>query len=145
MTIPPERRSSSLTAYVPLVCYLALIAVIGLLTGTGIAPDTLQVALPWWLVQIWTVSIAFGGISCTVGAASKATSLESAGLLLLAWGAFLYGSVIAVVGYPYSFGAAAVSAAVILTCVIRLRELAHIRRQAREHKLAEKVQVHGEL
>lgn len=129
-----------LSPYVPVGCYLALSAVIGLLAGTGIAPDTLQAALPHWMVTVWTICVAVGGLACTAGAALRKASAESGGLVLLAWGAFMYGCVVAVVGYPYSFGAAAASVALILMCVIRLRELSKLRHTNRSHRLAARVQ-----
>lgn len=129
-----------LSSYVPVATYLAMTAVIGLLTGTGIAPDTLRAALPHWMVIVWTVCVALGGLACTAGAALRKPSLESAGLAVLAWGSFMYGSVVAVVGYPYSFAAAAIGVALIFMCAIRLRELHEIRCRDRSHSLAEKVQ-----
>lgn len=133
------------TPYIPVACYLALVGLIGLLTGSGIVPTTLHEALPRFMVTIWTTCVSVGGLACTAGAATRRPSVESAGLAALAWGAFLYGVVVAWIGYPYSFGAAAVALTIMLMCALRLRELSHIRRADRSHRLAARVQNHRGL
>lgn len=129
----------------PVVLYLGLFGVIGLVTGAGIVPDTLTVILPYWMVLVWTVCIAVGGIAGTFGAFGWRTRVESCGLLFLIWGATMYGAVVSVAGYPYGFAAAAIAIAVDAMCILRIHDLSKIRHEEHSHDLAKRVTDHRGL
>ncbi len=113
--------------YLPVALYLSMAGWAGILTDGRISPGSLD-ALPGWLSFMWTYSIAFGGLIAPIGAFSGKTRVESVGVTLLAWGAFLYGLVGAFLLWPNSVAVVAVSAAIVSMCLIRMRKLGLSRR-----------------
>lgn len=125
-------RTLAEAPYLPIVAYLGLVGIVGIVTGAGVAPHPLRALLPTWLVMAWTVGIAAGGTLATLGAFLRnGTRAESAGLGLLAYGAALYGAVVASVAWPHALTVIAVSVAVLSMCLIRLRVLSLARRAQR--------------
>src|SRR5690348_8128603 len=96
---PPTRlwRALAESPWLPITAYLGLVGVLGIASGAGVAPRSLDVTLPDWLVMAWTVGIAVGGLAATAGCLWSRTRVESAGLALLAYGAALYGAVVSAV------------------------------------------------
>lgn len=126
--------------WLPIVAYLGAIAVLSLASG-GVAPPAMTHALPPWLVLMWTIALAAGGLLAIVGVLSEQTRVESAGLVLLIYGAGLYGLVLSVALWPRSLNIILVSVAVCGMCLIRLRVLALARHA---QKLATDQQRHGD-
>ena len=113
--------------YLPVALYLSAAGWAGIFSDGHISPGSLD-ALPGWLAGMWTYSIAFGGLIAPVGAFTGKTRIESAGLIMLAWGAGLYGLVGAVLLWPNSVALVAVSLAIVSMCFIRMRKLSLARR-----------------
>lgn len=130
---PPSAlwRNLAEAPWLPITAYLGLVGIIGIASGVGVAPRSIDATLPDWLVMAWTVGIAAGGIAATVGCLWSRTRVESAGMALLAYGAGLYGVVVAVAAWPHSLIIIAVSVAVLSMCAIRLRVLSLARRAQR--------------
>lgn len=112
--------------YVPVALYLSAAGWAGIVTDGRISPSSLE-ALPAWMAIVWTWSIALGGLLAPAGVFTGKTRLESVGLTMLAWGVGLYGSG-ALLLWPASVAAVALSAAVVSMCLIRLRTLSLSRR-----------------
>lgn len=109
--------------WLPIAGYLGIIAALSLASG-GVAPPAMTHALPAWLVLMWTLALALGGLLSVVGVLFEQTRVESAGLVLLIYGAGMYGLVLSVALWPHSTGFILVSAAICGMCAIRLRVLA---------------------
>jgi len=109
--------------WLPVATYLGVVALLSLASG-GVAPPAMTHALPAWLVLMWTVALAVGGLLSTVGVLSERTRVESAGLVLLTYGAGLYGLVLAVALWPHSLATILVAVTICAMCGIRLRVLA---------------------
>lgn len=121
-------RTALANPHLPIPVYLAVIGIIGAISGRGIAPDTLVESLPFWLVHSWTLAIAIGGLFATGGCVTQRTRVESAGLALLLAGIGLYGAVI----IPATSGAG-VAAILALGSVCGIRMLVLSRaREARQ-------------
>lgn len=128
-----DRRVDDAPFEVPITILFALVGWVGVLTGQGITPPSLEAALPLWLVQTWTVSFALGGSLAAHGKTAGSERTEAAGLVMLGWGLTLYGVVL--IG---SAGLAGVTSAVGILAIatgaaLRLRK---IRRDYRARVLA---------
>lgn len=126
----PLWRSLMAAPHLPIVAYLAVIGWRAIAAG-GIAPASMEHALPVWLVLLWTVAIAAGGTLATLGGLGSWTRTESSGLALLLVGAAIYGVVLAATQWPHSLTIILVSAAIVAMCAIRMRVLT-LARRARE-------------
>lgn len=113
--------------HLPVAMWLAVTGLAALLSG-GLVPASISLALPGWLVMMWTASIAFGGVLATVGCLASHTRTESIGLGMLVYGILLYGVILSVVAWPASFAVAMVCVALASMCGIRMRVLALSRR-----------------
>lgn len=118
-----ERRLAEAPFETPIAIWFGVIGWIGIVSGRGITPTTLEDALPLWLVQAWTVGLALGGTLTAIGKLRQRDRLESAGLALLGYGATLYGGVLAVAAGLGGVTAAAAMLAIAAGCAIRLRVL----------------------
>lgn len=114
---------------IPVALYLGIIGFIGLASGNGITPKTIDAALPIWLVLAWTVGLAVGGVATVIGKIMQRGRIESSGLILLAYGASLYALVLGFAAdWPTAATAVAAMMAIAIGCLIRLRVLALSRR-----------------
>lgn len=111
--------------HLPIAAYLAYAGWRALIAGDH---GSLGV-LPAWLAIAWTLALAVGGTLAVVGGLAMAKRTEAAGLALMLAGDIIYGGV---------FGAAlwrsgeadqpiAVSVAIGLMCLIRLRRIRLLR------------------
>lgn len=119
-----ERRLAEAPFETPIAIWFGVIGWIGIATGQGITPATLEDALPIWLVQAWTVGIALGGTLTAFGKLRQRDRIESSGLVLLGYGVTLYGGVLVKVAGEAGITAAAAMFAIAAGCAIRLRVLA---------------------
>jgi hypothetical protein len=138
--VPTRRARAKRRLYgapwLPIASYLGVVACLSLASG-GVAPPAMTHALPAWLVLMWTVALAAGGLLSTIGVLSEKTRVESAGLVLLTYGAGLYGLVLSVALWPNSLGIILVAVAICGMCGIRLRVLAlarHAQKVATEQR-----------
>ncbi|MCW2543123.1 MAG: hypothetical protein JWM40_675 [Frankiales bacterium] len=118
-----ERRLAEAPFETPIAIWFGCIGWIGLISGRGITPASLQDTLPIWLVQAWTVGIALGGTLTALGKLRQRDRLESSGLVLLGYGVTLYGATLAVAAGLNGATAAAAMFAIAAGCAIRLRVL----------------------
>ena len=116
--------------WLPIVAYLAIVAWLALATG-GVAPRALVHTLPAWLVLTWSACIAVGGTLAFIGPLVEGTLLETAGLVMLLWGACMYGVVLTVSLWPDSLTTVLVSVAIATMCYVRLRVLSVARKAQR--------------
>lgn len=127
------RRTLFIAPYLPYAMYLGAVGIVALASqDRGIIPDTLTDTIPWWLATMWTLAVAAGGVLATIGALWRHTRIESAGLALLAFGAALYGACITAAAWPTGATALAVVAAVVSSCLLRMRVLTLARRAQEE-------------
>ena len=113
----------------PIVMYLGVIGVLGVLSG-GSAPDTVTHGTPVWLTHMWAWSLALGGVLATVACLTGRTRGESAGLAMLVFGLGLYGLAEVAAGGPVEgLETATALVALIGCCAIRMRVL-HLARRA---------------
>lgn len=117
-------RIALVNPHLPIPVYLAVIGIIGAVSGRGIAPASLEESLPFWLVHSWTLAVAVGGLLASAGCLTERTRVESAGLGLLLAGIGLYGAVI----IPATSGAGiAAVLALASVCAIRMFVLSRAR------------------
>ena len=110
--------------HLPIAIYLAVVGWATLLSSDR---GTHGLLIPDWLAAMWAAAVAVGGTLATFGGLTLRTRLESAGLVLLTYGASLYGAVFGVKLWP-SWTPVALAAAVACMCLIRLRVLHQARR-----------------
>lgn len=119
-----ERRLAEAPFETPIALWFGVIGWVGIVTGQGITPATLEDTLPIWLVQAWTAGLAFGGTLTTMGKLRQRDRIEASGLVLLGYGATLYAVVLLVAAGIPGVTAAAAMFAVACGCGLRLRVLA---------------------
>lgn len=119
-----ERRLAEAPFETPIAIWFGFIGWIGVLSGRGITPASLEDALPIWLVQAWTIGLALGGTLTAAGKLRQRDRVESSGLVLLGYGATLYGATLIVAAGLNGVTAAAAMFAIAAGCAIRLRVLA---------------------
>jgi hypothetical protein len=78
---------------------LSMYGLLFLLFGAAVTPNTIDDALPYWLVFAWAACFAAGGPLTLLGRFRYALRLESSGLALQAAGLLIYGTVLAQVGW----------------------------------------------
>lgn len=126
-----QRRFAETPFQLPVTIAYTLSGTVGLASGNGIVPHTIDRTLPFALVVVWTLYLALGGWLSVVGRLLQRERLEFSGLVLLGFGSGLYAVVLAVVGrWPSSITAAAAMAGVAAGCGIRLLVL-NVSRKAR--------------
>lgn len=123
LTIPP---------YLPMAAWMGLVGWTSIADG-GVAPDALREVLWPPLVWCWTMFVALGGLTTTIGALWHRSAVESAGLASLIWGVSLWGITLAVVG---SGGSLVLALCLVLMCGLRLLALAKAREAKREAVVA---------
>lgn len=116
--------------HLPIALYLGLLGFVAILGG-GFVPDSLELTLPTWLVQTWTFGIAFGGVAGSVGLLAEHNRLEALGMVMMTYGASLYGVVVVVVAWPIGLATFTTCFAVASMCLIRLHILALARKAHR--------------
>lgn len=127
---PPSRLWRALAVgpfEVPLALYLGVVGVLALISGSGLKPATIEEALPYWLVMIWTFCIGFGGLATAAGKIVEHGRLESVGLVLLGYGSTFYAVTLLLVALPVSAVSAAAFLAIAAGSGLRLRVLAQAR------------------
>lgn len=130
---PPSRLWRALAVgpfEVPLAIYLGVVGVVALVSGNGLKPATIEEALPYWLVMVWTFCIGFGGLSTATGKILEHSRLESVGLVLLGYGSTFYAATLLLVAFPVSTVSAAAFLAIAAGAGLRLRVLSQARRAA---------------
>ncbi len=118
-----ERRLAEAPFETPIALWFGIIGWVGIVTGQGITPATLEDALPIWLVQAWTIGLALGGMLTVIGKLRQRDRLESSGLALLGYGTTLYAGVLVAAAGLAGLTAAAAMFAITFGCLIRLRVL----------------------
>jgi len=127
-----QRRFAETPFEIPIAIYFGAFGIASLISGNGITPHTVDMALPWGLILAWTIGLAVGGVLCVIGRFAQHHRTEMAGLILLGYGASLYAAALLVVGPAASTANAAAAMVAIATgCGIRLRIL-HKSQRTRE-------------
>lgn len=127
-----QRRIAETPFEFPIAGALALNGFAGIVSGQGIVPRTIDLSLPLWLIQMWTIALTLGGVLTVLGRLTPYDRLESAGLALLGYGATLYALVLLFTGgFPATLLSAFTFLAVTAGCGVRMRVLATSRKARR--------------
>lgn len=88
-------QSASIEVFIALLCILAGLPI--LLNPAVFAPVSVLAVLPVFLVMAWAVALVLGGLLTLVGILLSNVYIERAGLILIAVGAFIFGTTILLV------------------------------------------------
>jgi hypothetical protein len=130
-----DRRWSEAPFEVPIALLLAVVGWVGVASGQGITPPSLEAALSIWLVQTWTLLLGLGGTLTACGKATGRERVEASGLVMLGWGLTLYGGTLLLTGGVGGVTAAGLCLAFAAGVGRRLVTIRHdmkVRRQALE-------------
>lgn len=103
--------------FIPFLCVLAGVP----LLFSGPAPGTIEESLPKFLITLWGIELAAGGMLTIGGLVAGSRRVEKFGLSLLAAAATVYALVLLVTSWPVAIVSAAIVLGFGVTCVAVIR------------------------